>query len=126
MKRILFAALFILSSCSGLVADETPEDNPNEIFYGTEWSTASQNEGLKFFKDNSVLFFSNNAHVTKTGSFQYSPENNWITLEGLTITTITPASEFHDAELTSSTTMDVYWHEIGKTKGYVTELYKRR
>lgn len=127
MKKLLLAAFLILNSCSELVDDTITDNNsnPNAVFYGTEWSTESQNEGLKFLSDNSVLFFSNNASVTKSGNFQYDTSSKQLTFDGL-IVTASPSSEFTHAKLTSETTMDVYWHELGKTKGYVTELHKRR
>ena len=108
---ILFAAV-CSTSCLHMGAIDMSETNA--IFYGTEWSTSKEAEGLKFSSDESVLYFSST--VSKTGTFKYYADEKWIQFDGLTITVGVPA-EFEGAEVVSDTQIKVHWHELGNLRG---------
>ena len=117
----LIIAALCSTSCSHMGAPDLSDTNAK--FYGTEWSTSKQAEGLKFSSDNSVLYFSST--VSKSGTFKYYSEQKWIEFDGLTVTGSLPA-EFEGAEVVSDTQINVHWHELGKSEGYYMKMYKRR
>gem|GEM_PF-4550718 len=43
--------------------------NDNYVLYGSEWSDENEEEGLKFFKDDTVLFFS--PYCRESSSYEY-------------------------------------------------------
>lgn len=126
-KNLRFVFLLVISllttSCLGAILDAA--ENDNATLYGTEWSTEKQTEGLKFYKDNTVLYFSSSGG-NKTGSFDYDSSSKYIEFEGLTIIMQYLSAEITGASLESDTSMKVYWHELGKSEGFYMMMYKRR
>lgn len=124
MKRllILIASILLVSSCFPLV-DDTPK-NDNYKLYNTEWSTESQQEGLKFFKDDSVMYFSSYNKASST--YEYSESDHYIIFDNLIATFPSFTSEMPLAEMQADGTMKLYWHELGKTENYYMILYRRR
>ena len=126
MKRLLQIVLLItcfilqLSSCSSLFEPA----NDNAQLYGSEWSTSSEDEGLKFYKDNSVLYFS--SYNRGSGMFEYDAASGIIIFDGLSATFPSFTSEMPGAEILDDVTMKLYWHELGKSANYYMILYRRR
>ena len=120
---LLLGTVLSVSSCLGSLLEY--EENANATLYGTEWSTEKQTEGLKFYKDNSVLHFSSSGG-NKTGTFDYDSSSKYIDFEGLTIIMQYLSAEITGASLESDTSMKVYWHELGKSDSYYMMMYKRR
>lgn len=110
--------LLITSSCVSLLF------NDNSILYNTEWSVANESEGLKFYNDNSVLYFATG--VRGTGRYNYSSSDNIITFENLSANFPYFTAEFQYAELIDSNTMKLWWHQLGSSENYYELLYKRR
>lgn len=123
--RSILCTLFITTACSGLFGDQVSrQSNDNAILYDTEWSTDDEVEGLKFYKDNSVMYFS--GKFRGKGSFEYDAANQYISFEGLEVyfTSFT-AVEDH-ARILEDGSMKLFWHAMGESKGYYEILYKRR
>lgn len=130
MKRLfthcILVLTLLLASCTGLSDMKQPNDNA--IFYNTEWSTNDNTEGLKFFSDDTVMYFAKNE--TKTGTFKYYPPDEsidvgLISFDGLTLTGNPPA-EITTAGLETTTSLKVIWHKLGESKNYYMMMYKRR
>lgn len=125
--KVLLATLTVLLtvSCLGGIADVTEvPTNDNAVFYGSEWSVDKQNEGLKFYSDNTVLYFSASAG-NKTGSFTYNKSSAYISFDGLTIIQ-SPSAEITGASVISDNSIKVYWHKLGQSENYYMMMYKRR
>lgn len=122
----LCVVLFAASSCLPLSVD-TAEKNDNAELYGTEWSNDTQENGLKFYKGDKVLFFA--AYISQpTGTFEYDASSGNIVFEGLTVVEASRTTEFSGAtiEKDDNTKMKVYWHELGKTESHYYYMYRRR
>lgn len=124
MKRLLIflASALLVSSCFPSF-DDTPK-NDNHKLYNTEWSTETQQEGLKFLKDDSVLYFSSYNRASST--YEYSEKDHYIIFDNLMASFPSFTSEMPFAEMLADGTMKVYWHELGKTENYYMILYRRR
>lgn len=127
MKKLLLAFtgllfLAVTSSCTDLLS-EPVKANDNAIFYGTEWSNEKKAEGVKFYKDNSVLFFASG--VRSKGTFQYDASTKYMTFEGgeLYFTSWTCVNT--GAYLVDDNTLILYWHPLGEDEKYQQTLYKR-
>ena len=118
-----FLAMFMMSSCLEDLLDS--EVNDNAPFYGSEWSTEKEAEGLKFYKDDSVLYFCEGG-ITASGTFKYYPSEKIIEFDGLTVKFPSLITEMTYSEVDSSSQMKLHWHELGKSQGYYMVLYKRR
>lgn len=107
--------LFALSSCSGLFDDHTEfKLSDNAKLYGTEWSTHDKKEGVKFNKDDSVLFFSEG--YRGTGTFEYSATSEYISFEGGDLY-FPKWTCIHDcAFILEDGTMKLCWHVLGETE----------
>ena len=125
MKRfVLFITILLtVSSCLPLTYDNTPS-NDNAKLYGTEWSTESEGEGLKFFKDDSVLYFS--AYNRAASTFVYTEKDGYIVFDDLHADFPSFTSEMPMAQMLEDGTMKLYWHELGKSANYYMILYRRR
>lgn len=127
MKRIISALaaillLFTLSSCTGLLS-EPMKVNDNAVLYGTEWSNEKKEEGVKFYKDNSVLFFAGG--VRNKGTFEYDASTKYITFEGGELYFSSWTCVNTGAYLVDDNTMKLYWHPLGEDEKYQQTLYKR-
>lgn len=129
MKRLFLLTLLalpLLSSCMGLLMDDTSVPvNDNAEFYGTEWSTDDKSEGLKFYKDDTVLEFTS-LGFRGTGTFKYHKDLKWIEFEDLETfftkyTTVTTSAFVQD-----DGTLKVIWHKLGEDTNYYEIMYKRR
>ena len=116
---LLLLTIPFLASCGSF------EDNDNAELYYTEWSTDNNSEGLKFYDDDTVLYFST-GYMTKTGTFEYDASNKSIYFRGLVAQYPSFTSEMTWAEMISKNKMHLHWHELGKSEGYYMVLYKRR
>ncbi len=126
MKRITTVIailfLFILPSCTDLLS-EPVKANDNAIFYGTEWSNEKKAEGVKFYKDNSVLFFASG--VRSKGTFQYDASTKNMTFEGGELYFSSWTCVNTGAYLVDDNTLILYWHPLGEDEKYHQTLYKR-
>lgn len=123
MKRFAIVICFclcLLTSCLG-----SSVVNDNARLYNTEWSNGEENEGLKFFSDNSVLFYSE-LGTRAIGSFDYDASSKVITFNGLTVMFTHLSGEITSADLLQDGAMKMYWHELGKSTDYFEILYQRR
>lgn len=121
MKRILlvlFAAALMLIAC----APTSGDTNGNEQLYGSEW-VSDTGEGLRFFKDDSVQFFSTLAEGH--GSFSYDSGSNVITFLGLCADFPSFTTEMPYAKIKADGTMELYWHIVGESS-YNIEILTRR
>lgn len=123
--RVLLLVIISLLATSCLSALLDAAGNDNAKFYGSEWSTEKEAEGLKFYKDDSVLYFCEGG-ITASGTFKYYPSEKIIEFDGLTAKFTYFISEMTYAEVVSDTEMKLHWHELGKSEGYYMVLYKRR
>ena len=131
MKRtiktiVLFLALCMVFSCLPASLDPV-ETNDNAELYGSEWSNDTQENGLKFYKGDKVLFFA--SYISQpTGTFEYDASSGNIVFEGLTVVEESRTTEFSGATIDKddNTKMKVYWHELGKTDSYWYYMYRRR
>ncbi len=125
MKKILafVIATLSLTSCLGLLLDAT-EENDNKQLYGSEWSTEDQSQGLKFYKDDSVLFFW--TYGRGSGTFEYDSSTKYIEFTNFSMTAEGQTSEFPAAQILEDGTMKLYWHYLGKAENYYMILIKRR
>lgn len=114
--------LLSIASCSEI--ENVVPQNDNAVFYGSEWSTEDETEGLKFFEDNSVLFFHPSGRGA--GTFKYDKQSGSITLYNLSTTISGKTAEFTSAIMQSDGTMKLYWHVLGASDNYYMVLYKRR
>lgn len=118
---LIASLLFTATSClSALLGSH----NDNSKLYNTEWSTDNEEEGLKFFNDNSVLFF--NSYTRGAGKFEYDAESGFITFTNLSATMGTTTCEFPGAKVEKDGSMSLYWHYLGKSENYYEVLYRRR
>ena len=121
MKRLciffLGACLLLFTSCWGLL-------NDNYQLYGSEWSTEDTAQGLKFYNDDSVLFFWELGR--QAGTYDYNASIGIVELSGLHVTLLGETAEFTAAEVFNDGTMKLYWHYLGQSENYYTLLYKRR
>ena len=123
MKRFIILAFFLLTfsiSCIPVSLDT----NDNSELYGTEWSTSDQVESLLFNRDNTVVYSCQNR--SGKGSFEYDSSSRIITFDGLTVNWGTTTSVMTSAKLTDDKTMNLYWHEVGKTDNNYEIMYRRR
>lgn len=116
------ALLFILHSCTNLLS-EPVKVNDNAVFYGTEWSNEKKAEGVKFYKDNSVLFFASG--VRSKGTFQYDASTKYMTFEGGELYFSSWTCVNTGAYLVDDNTLILYWHPLGEDEKYQQTLYKR-
>lgn len=124
---ILIVITLSLTSCFGLDSlndTQTVQTNDNAEFYGTEWSTSDKKEGLKFYKDDTVLEFAQG--FRGTGTFKYYKDSKWISFDGLetfftTYTTVTTS-----AFVLEDGSLKVIWHKLGEETNYYEIMYKRR
>lgn len=122
---IIVLASTFLSSCLGPFDDvQTVPINDNAEFYGTEWSTSDKTEGLKFYKDDTVLEFAQG--FRGTGTFEYHKDAKWISFDGLETfftkyTTVTTS-----AFVLEDGSLKVIWHKLGEETNYYEIMYKRR
>ncbi len=124
MKRIitvivsmLILALTCTSCVSGLF-------NSNYELYGTEWSNEDNSEGLKFYNDDTVVYY----YILgqRTGTFDYSSLSGYIEFSGLRVTFMGETAEFTSAEILEDGSMKVYWHKLGLSDNYFMFMYRRR
>ena len=122
MKKhwVLLVFFLVMTSCLGPV--ETV--NENKQLYGSEWSTEDESQGLKFFDDDSVLFFW--TYGRGSGMFQYESRTGYIALKNLSMTVDGKTSEFDAAQVLEDGTMKLYWHYLGESKSYYMILIRRR
>ena len=122
-KLILLSLLVMLLATSCF--DLSSILNANIYLYGTEWSNEDEAQGLKFYDDDSVLFFWEFGR--EPGTFEYNLDEKYIKLNSVTVTTLGETSEFTGAQiLEDGETMKLYWHKLGGKENYYMLLYKRR
>ena len=117
----IVASLFFFTSCLNALLGTL---NDNAQLYNTEWSAADEKEGLKFFNDDSVLFF--NQYTRGAGTFEYDASTGYITFTNLSATMGSMTAEFPGAKIEDDGSMSLYWHELGRSQNYYEVLYRRR
>ena len=119
MKKVIVAGmLLIASSCTPVV------NNDNEILYGTEWSIEDESEGVKFLKDDTVLFFSTIDNAS--GTFEYKAERGIVNFDGLVILGAGTSAEFTQGIMMEDGSMYLIWHPIGSSDTFKEQVFKRR
>ena len=122
MKRILLVLLAV--SLTLLACSPAPVDtNGNEQLYGSEWSSAT-GEGLRFFKDDSVQFFS--ALAEGRGTFSYDSGSRVITFQDLRAEFQSFTTEMPYAKIVANGTMELYWHKVGSEDYSIETLYRQK
>lgn len=121
-------AIIAITSCTGLLPETTSAKvNDNAKFYGTEWSTDDMKEGLKFYNDNTVMYFS--GPYRGTGTFKYYPnitDYGYIEFNDLEVFFSSFTAVEDCAYMKEDGSMKLCWHAMGEDKGYYEILYKRR
>ena len=122
MKRLCkvlvwICLLLICSSCLPLTL------NDNYTLYGTEWSDVNEEEGLKFFKDDTVLFFS--PYTKSSSTFEYDESNGKVTFGSFVVSFPSFTGEITSAVIENST-LYMIWHKIGQSEEFYATYYKRR
>lgn len=127
-KRLLLSLSFVLiaiTSCTGLLPETAPAKvNDNAEFYGTEWSTDDQKEGLKFYNDDTVLYFAGS--YRGKGTFKYDASLKYMTFDNLEVFFSSFTAVEDCAFLLDDGSLKLCWHAMGEDKGYYEILYKRR
>lgn len=125
MKTMKKALIFLSTICFFLLGACTKSElNDNKSLYDSEWSTSSEEEGLKFYNDDSVLYFS--TYGAGSGTFEYNAKTGAIEFDGLSASFPSFISVMPGAQIQSDGTMWLYWHELGKSANYYMVLYRRR
>jgi len=125
IKRIIIGVFIcLLSSCVGLPQEDYTPKNDNAELYDTEWSTKDYQEGLKFYKDDTVMSFAGGTR--SKGTFEYTKSIGFIKLEGLEEYYSTYTAIITGAQMQDDGSMKLYWHKLGEDKGYYEVLYRRR
>lgn len=117
---LLLVVSLLATSCLGALLDS----NDNAKLYGTEWSTESETQGLKFYSDDSVLFFYSSGRGS--GTFDYNASTGYVELKSLSVTNGGKTTYFTSGEIKEDGTMELNWHNLGESKNYYMVLYKRR
>lgn len=123
MKRIVYcliAAVVTLGCCCSCLPISF---NDNEELYGSEWSSDAEDEGLKFFNDDSVLFFSTSC---RAGSkFEYYKSTGKVSFDNFIVSFPSFTAEITEALIENN---DLYmsWHKLGESESFYATYHKRR
>lgn len=117
---LLLVVSLLATSCLGALLGS----NDNAKLYGTEWSIENETQGLKFFSDDSVLYFY--PYGRCSGTFDYNASTEYIELQSLSVTYNGKTTYFTSCEIKEDGTMELNWHNLGESKNYYMVLYKRR
>lgn len=98
--------------------------NDNAVLYGTEWSDEKEEEGLKFFKDDSVLFFSPYGRVG--GKFEYNSSTGEITLDNEMVLNFPSFTGVISGAVIDGEVLYMVWHKLGQSETFYATYYKRR
>ena len=124
MRRVISFIVVIVTTVICLVSCSPEADNDNSQLYGSEWSSQDETEGVKFFKDDTVLFFTTG--VTASGTFEYDKTNGVVSFDGLVIIDGALSAEFTQGYMVDDKSMYLIWHPIGRSDTYRELVYKRR
>ena len=97
--------------------------NDNNELYGTEWSDEKEEEGLKFFKNNTVLFFS--PYTNSSSTFEYNKSTGEIQFGDFMVKFPSFSGEITSA-VVENATLYMIWHQIGQTQECYATYYRRR
>lgn len=141
MKRIV--KLFLLAaSMTALLLACSPEDNGGGSYkYGvkslvnTQWASSTGSIGMSFEEDD-WAFFSLYGEDVGSGQFTYDAAKGVVDFdvffvisdrdEHVLIEDHPLQIEITDAELTSASTMTIYFHEIGDTEEYAIDFTRKK
>ena len=110
--------MILITFIIGLSACSTTPLNP---LANTEWATSDGTQGLKFYEDYSVLFFSQ----IKYGSGTYSIDGDVVYLKNLSVVVGYTTSEFTKCTIEGDQ-IKLDWHVIGERDNYYMMLTKIR